>query len=102
MTQAALYSLDNGITRTSFLDGELYEVPAFAGRAMISHGWARAADGDEAPPPERYPEPDPKPEPQDPEPEPAVASAPEIETGAVPKNETATYKLKLTKGKRDD
>lgn len=106
MNQAALYSLDNGITNTSFKDGEFYAVPGWVAQAMIARGWARVAKGDEVPigdPPEPpRPEP-PRLEPADePEPEPEVEPKDVAREQATAQAEAGpTFKMKLTtKGKR--
>lgn len=99
MTRESLYSLDNGITRQLFAEGEFYSVPYFAGRALIDRGWARAAKEEEAPPAVVEP-PSPAPPPAPPaEAEPEKETV--LETASVPEIETGTtYKMKLTKGKR--
>jgi hypothetical protein len=95
MTQAALYSLDNGITMSAFAEGEYYAVPEYAGRALIERGWARPASHGEVPPAVEMPAAAPPP-PKEEASKPARAQA-----ASAPQVETTTYKLKL-KGKDDD
>ena len=41
------YSLDNGITRSEFASGEVYNVPDWVGASMIRRGWAKEVQAEE-------------------------------------------------------